>query len=351
MASPVEISLPGPVHRLLLIKPSSLGDIVHALPTLDALRRRFPSAEISWFVKAQWAGILERVRGVDRIWPVGPGLSDWLREIGRLRDHGFDLVVDLQGLFRSGAAAWLTGCGTRVGFANAREGSPLCYTHRVPVPTPEMHAVDRYRLVARALGCAETEPSFPIVPSQADGAQVRALLNAVGVDPESRWVAMLVSARWATKRWPVASFVSVAQQLRRQGIPVVVIGAASERAEAQDVAIRSGALDLSGQTSLTVLPALLQAAACLVTNDSGPMHVAAAMGTPVVAMYGPTSAVRTGPYGSRHRVLTAAVACRPCFSRTCRQAVPLECLSSIGPEQVVSAIRQSLGLELSVTTR
>lgn len=351
MASSVEHPLNPTVARLLLIKPSSLGDIVHALPAFVALRARFPQAELSWLVKAQWSGILARVQGLDRIWRVGPSLTDWLATIRQLREHQFDLVVDLQGLFRSGAAAWLTGCGTRVGFATAREGSPLCYTHRVPVPTPEMHAVDRYLLVAQAVGCtvdAAVSTACPIVPSAQDRDTARTLLQRAGVRDEQPWVAMSVSARWTTKRWRLESFIAVAQQLRRDGVPVVLIGAASDRADTQAVAEQAGAVDLSGQTGLELLPSVLQSAACFVTNDSGPMHVAAAMGTPVVALFGPTSEVRTGPYGARHRVLTAPVPCRPCFSRTCRHGVPLECLTSISSESVVLAVREIMNRDRTV---
>ncbi len=333
------MALPTSLRRILLIKPSSLGDIIHALPTFDALRRRFPEAELSWFVKAEWAGILERVTGLNRIWPVGTGLSAWLREIGRLRGHRFDLVVDLQGLFRSGAAAWLSGCGIRVGLANAREGSAWCYTHRIAVRDPELHAVDRYLLVAQALGCPATVPAFPLHPLEADRGMVHTLLARHGLGAGTRWVAMHVSARWPTKRWPLASFLAVARALQEDGLRVVVIGSASERPEAQEVASTTGAVDLAGQTSLPVLPALLKQAVCLVTNDSGPMHLAAAVGTPVVALFGPTSPVRTGPYGVGHRVMQTALPCQPCFSRTCRNQVPLECLTTIDPEQVIRAVR------------
>ncbi len=333
---------PANLRRILLIKPSSLGDIIHALPTFDALRRRFPEAELSWFVKAEWAGILERVIGLDRVWPVGRGLSAWLREIGRLRDHRFDLVVDLQGLFRSGAAAWLSGCGLRMGFANGREGSALCYTHRIAVPDPDLHAVERYLLVAQALGCPAAVPAFPLHPLEADRGMVHTLLGRHGVRAGTQWVGLHVSARWPTKRWPLASFVAVARALREDGLQVVVIGATSERPEAQEVAAATGAIDLTGETSLAVLPAVLERAACLVTNDSGPMHIAAAMGTPVVALFGPTSPVRTGPYGAGHLVMRTALPCQPCFSRSCRNQVPLECLTSIDPEQVIHAVRAAV---------
>ncbi|MGC3973632.1 MAG: glycosyltransferase family 9 protein [Nitrospira sp.] len=190
-----------PVRRILLIKPSSLGDIVHAMPTLSALRERFPDAEVTWLVKRQWASLVEVIQGVDHVCAVEQGLMGWLGRVRDLRAARFDLVVDLQGLFRSGAMAWLTGCSRRVGFANAREGSPFFYTQRVPVHTGLMHAVDRYLLVAEALGAArQKEPRFAFVDRPEDRQAGEALLTAAGIRASSPWIAMNVSARWETKR-------------------------------------------------------------------------------------------------------------------------------------------------------
>jgi ADP-heptose:LPS heptosyltransferase len=152
---------------------------------------------------------------------------------------------------------------------------------------------------------------------------------------------MNVSARWQTKRWPAASFAAVATQLAARGIgPLVVIGGQDEREVSGLVRSLTACpvVDLTGETPIGLLPALLSKACVLITNDSGPMHVAAAVGRPVVSIFGPTSAVRTGPYGAGHTVLTHDLPCRPCFSRVCRNAVPMECLESITPEQVVAAV-------------
>lgn len=334
-------------RRILLIKPSSLGDIVHAVPTLSALRAAFPQADIAWLVKRQWAGLLERVEGLDRIWPVEPSLAGWLGQIPKLRAAGFDLVVDLQGLFRSGAIARLTGCSTRVGFANAREGSPFFYTHRVPVPTRDMHAVDRYLLVAAALGALKGgKPEFRLRPLQADQEEVLRLLDGHGVKAGGPWIAMNVSARWPTKRWPLESFAAVADQIHQEGLgPVVLIGGPDERADAETIKrmMNNTPVDLTGETSVGLLPALLKSTALLLTNDSGPMHVAAAVGTPVVALFGPTSPLRTGPYGAEHRVIRSGVRCSPCFSRVCHNTVHLECLKTISPARVLEAVREQLG--------
>jgi len=339
-------------RRVLFIKPSSLGDIVHALPTLAALRQHCPQAHIAWLVKRQWAALLERVEGLDRVWAVDPGIAGWLSEVPRLRTERFDLAVDLQGLFRSAAMAWLAGCPVRVGFANGREGSPLFYTQRVAVPTPDMHAVDRYLLVADALGAARpATPQFRFKIPPADQEQVSAVLSRAGVRAGSSWIAMNVSARWPTKRWPAESFAVVAERLHQEGAgPVVLIGGPDDRAEAQTVKAlmkTSSMIDATGLTPLGLLPALLQSASVLLTNDSGPMHVAAAVGTPVIGLFGPTSPTRTGPYGKNHRVLARQLPCSPCFNRRCTNPVERECLVRIEPGEVLAAAREQIAGRLA----
>jgi heptosyltransferase-1 len=330
-------------HHILLIKPSSLGDIVHAMPTCAAIRRTYPKARLTWLVKRQWASLVERIDGVDRVWPVKSTLKGWLSQVPALRTEGFDLVVDLQGLFRSAAIGWLGGSPLLVGFENGREGSPWFYSRRVPVPQSEMHAVDRYLLVAKAVGAAESDtPEFRFRIPPTDYDEVDRLLIRSGVTPGTSWVAMNVSARWPTKRWPAESFAEVADRMLQEGYgAVVMIGGSDERAEVAAVSgmMKTPAIDLAGATTVGLLPALLSKASLLITNDSGPMHVAAAVGTPVVALFGPTSAVRTGPYGVGHGVLTGKVPCSPCFSRTCHNTLPLECLRLVSPQQVLSAVR------------
>ncbi|MEP6934790.1 MAG: glycosyltransferase family 9 protein [Nitrospirota bacterium] len=329
--------------RILLIKPSSLGDIVHAMPTCAAIRRAYPKARLTWLVKRQWAGLVERIEGVDRVWPVESTFAGWLSQISLLRAERFDLVVDLQGLFRSAAIGWLSGSPLLVGFTNGREGSPWFYSRRVPVPQLDMHAVDRYLLVAKAVGAVESgAPEFRFRIPHTDYDEIDRLLTRSGVTPGTSWVAMNVSARWPTKRWPAASFAEVADRLQQEGCgAVVLIGGSDERAEVIAVSgtMKTPAIDLAGATTVGLLPALLSRASLLITNDSGPMHIAAAVGTPVVALFGPTSAARTGPYGAGHGVLTGKVPCSPCFSRICHNPSPLECLRTVSPEQVLAAAR------------
>jgi lipopolysaccharide heptosyltransferase II len=186
---------------------------------------------------------------------------------------------------------------------------------------------------------------FRIPPTDYD--EIDRLLNRSGVTPGTSWVAMNVSARWPTKRWPAASFAEVADRLQQEGCgAVVLIGGPDERADVAAVGgtMKTPAIDLAGATTVGLLPALLSRASLLITNDSGPMHIAAAVGTPVVALFGPTSAARTGPYGLGHRVLATELSCRPCLSRTCQNPNQLECLTRISPEQVFAAVRDQLAV-------
>lgn len=334
------------VQRILLIKPSSLGDIVHALPVVSVLKECWPAAHITWLVKRQWADLVERAEGVDRVWPVDAAARSWLGQVRELRAERFDLAVDLQGLFRSGALARLSGAPRRIGFINGREGSPWFYTQLVPVPSVEMHAVDRYLSIAAALGARpQGTPQFRFKMLDADMAVVRDIFQRKGISVDRPWVAMNVSARWLTKRWPLSSFAVVLDQLHHEGLgPVVVIGSSDEQRDADQLRAltKSPFIDLTGAVPLGCLPALLSKAAAMITNDSGPMHVAAALEIPVVAMFGPTSAVRTGPYGVGHHVLTGQVPCSPCFSRVCRHSPEMECLHLIKPNDVVEAARRVL---------
>ncbi|MBI3355168.1 MAG: glycosyltransferase family 9 protein, partial [Nitrospirae bacterium] len=214
------------------------------------------------------------------------------------------------------------------------------------VPSAETHAVDRNLLVAAALGAApQGRPQFRFKLSDADMATVRDAFKRQSASIDKPWVAMNVSARWPTKRWPLRAFAVVLDQLHHEGLgPVAVIGSSDERHDADQLGAltKSPFIDLTGEVPLGCLPALLSKAALMITNDSGPMHVAAALGTPVLALFGPTSAVRTGPYGDGHRVLTEQVPCSPCFSRVCRHSPEMECLHLITPTDVVEAARRLL---------
>ncbi|MBQ27468.1 MAG: lipopolysaccharide heptosyltransferase II [Nitrospiraceae bacterium] len=334
-------------ERILLIKPSSLGDIIHALPTLAAIRRTFPAACISWLVKKEWAPILYRHPMLDDIIEGEFSATKLFALVASLRARRFDVVVDLQGLLRTGVLSLLSGAPVRIGFADAREGSSFFYTQRICGSMRKMHAVDRYLRLASALGAKERQPEFVLPDSPDEEGRRQALYTKVGLDGASKLIGIAPAARWVTKRWVAESFAAVADQLQHEGRNrVVFIGAANEKSEIARVkqAMKTKAADLTGLTTLGDLPAVVRRLCLLITNDSGPMHVAAAVGTPVVAVFGPTSQACTGPYGDGHAVLTSPVECRPCFRRYCHNSNTNECLRKVSVRDVVLAAQRMLQL-------
>ena len=347
--------MPTDFRNILLIKPSSLGDIVHALPTAAVLRRRFPAASLTWLVKREWADVLEGNPCIDRVLTVDLSLAGWPEAVRAVRRGQFDLVVDLQGLFRSALLGWLSRASVRIGFANGREASHWFYTRRVMVPDPLIHAVERYLLIPRALGAAPQTGAleFPLAADPAAELRLSQLLNSAGILPGTALVAVNAGARWPTKQWPPASFAQVADRLQKEGIRVVVIGGAAEHHPGTAVLrhMVTSPMDLVGKTGIKDLIALLRRVRLVITNDSGPMHLAAALGTRVVALFGPTDPGRTGPYGPGHMVFHSGVSCSPCLSRRCANPKALECLTSISPEEVfrraLAMVRGSGGMEES----
>ena len=325
-----------------MIKLSSLGDIVHALPVLHALKFRWPQARVDWLVDETYAGLLEGHPELDEVVPLPRRRSSApMRLAGVVRDlraRDYDTVVDLQGLFRSGLLAALAGGKLRVGFANGREFSPLFYNLRVEVPTMDMHAVDRYLLVAQALGAsADGAPEFTL-PEPEDARRV-----AEGALSEGGALNILVSpmTRWRTKCWPAERYAALADGLIGElQAKVCFLGSRADRRVIEGILVQMGkrAADLSG-TTLPELVALIREADILVTPDSGPMHIAAVVGTPVVALFGPTNPVRTGPYTRKAKVLRAPLACSPCYRRRCRT---IQCMKAITVDEVLGAVRELL---------
>ncbi len=352
----------GEVRRLLLVKPSSLGDVIHALPTAGALRRRFPAAHLAWLVEEESADVVRGTAAVDEV--IVSGRRRWLRALaagrgaGRtlgefrallrtLRAGNFDLVVDLQGLLKSAIYVLATGARMRVGLSTGREGSRLACTHVVEAPAGE-HAVERYLRAAWALGAPDGPRDFPIaVPPEAAAEADRILAEAggavAGVAGERGRLPLAVlhpAARWPTKQWTPEAFAAVGDRIAdAMGAAVVITGGRADvgAGEAVRTRMRRPALNLAGRTPLKVLAAILRRAAIMVTVDSGPMHLAAALGTPLVALFGPTAPSRTGPYGTGpRRVLQEVLPCVPCLERRCRIPDQRLCMRSLDPHRVAS---------------
>lgn len=339
-------------RRILIIKPSSLGDIVHALPLLDALRAHYPSSYIAWLVGSTFAPLLDGHPLLDEVIPfdrrrygrmLRSPAAAWafLQFLRDLRTRRFDFVVDLQGLFRSAFLAYASGARRRVGFANAREGAPFFYNQKVACPPELLHAVDRNVHVARQIGLEVDQPKFPLGLRENELAAVREKLNATTGGSIERFQAVVPGARWETKRWVPERLAAVidAAAASECGPPVLLGGPGDADYAARILAAcRTNPINLVGKTTLRELTALLALAERVVCHDSGPMHIAAALGKPTIAIFGPTDPQKTGPYSKNALVIRHDVPCAPCRHRTCDHH---SCMQKLDVEEVASALREN----------
>ncbi len=340
------IKLPREPRRILIVKPSALGDIVHTLPVLHLLRKRFKTAEISWLVVPAFASLLEGHRLLDHVllferrrfanlWRDASAAKGLMSFAMSLRKQQFDLVIDLQGLLRSGWISWQTRAPVRVGFAYAREGATTFYTHVVQTRTHEQHAIERYLDVCEALGCGRGPVVFDFdLPDSAKSSVTEMTANC------GDYAVLLPGTNWATKRWPAERFEGLIAPLRaRFGLSTIIAGGNDVRDMGRSW---NGALNLSGKTDLKQLVALIDRAKLVIANDSGPMHIASALHRPLVTIFGPTNPIRTGPYERLETVARLDIACSPCYSRKCSHC---SCMNWIGIDNILTQIQRTLANE------
>lgn len=329
-----------PARRIALVKPSALGDVVHALPVLSALRQRYPQAHISWVVNRTFEELLLGHPDLDEVIAFDRSLlkGNWLAALKKyrqlhdqLRGGQFDLVIDLQGLFRSGVMTLLTRAPRRVGLGGSREGASLFYTDIVDSPQRQsLHAVDRYWLVAQALGVGDRPRQFRVPVSVA----ARQWTEQTLAGWPRPWLVLAVGSAWETKRWRVEHFAALARQAHEHfGGTAIFIGTRSEAHLAQQTAslLTGPALDLSGATTLGQLAALLERADVMLANDTGPMHLAAALGRPVVAPYTCTRIALHGPYGSMAGAVATSIWCHGSYQKRCDR---MDCMVELTPDRL-----------------
>ncbi len=335
--------------KILILKPSSLGDVVQALPVLRCLKRHLPDSQIYWWIESSLAPLLEDdpdLAGVIRFerkrWAVPWNWGEVWSSMQSLRGHTFDWVIDLQCLARSGAFAWLANGALTVGLDEPREFARGYYDLIARRPSFLTHAVDWYLGVLPLLNIPAARdfqwlPDRPVVANT-----VRAKWPVDG----SRWVVLQPGARWTNKRWPLEYFAQLVEVLgvEHSNLRFAILGAASDRALGETLAHvqPDRCLDLTGRTSLREMVEWIRLSDLMVSNDTGPMHVAAALRKPVVALFGPTEPRRTGPYGQLDRVLQVQLPCVPCLKSRCTYAQPLECLKALPVSAPVAAARKLL---------
>ncbi|MEO6808780.1 MAG: glycosyltransferase family 9 protein [Isosphaeraceae bacterium] len=330
-------------ERVCLIKPSSLGDIVHALPVLSALRRQWPDARMAWVVNTGLRSLLDGHPDLDEVIPfdragfrLSPGgLAKFGRFLADLRRRRFDVTIDLQGLLRSGIMTAATGAKVRIGQPFAREGADQFYNHRLPPVSAEMHAVDRLLKVAEAFGADVSRPRFALATSIDDRRWARDVLS----ETASPRLVLNMGARWPTKRWPPSSFAALARRaVEERGASLIAVGAPEDRPLVEQLRTDLGSipvLDLCGKTTLPQLAALSAEADVFLSNDTGPLHLAAAAGARTVGVYTCTSPRATGPYGPRSVAVETCVACAASYLTRCQR---LDCMTELSPERVWPAL-------------
>jgi lipopolysaccharide heptosyltransferase I len=346
-------------RRILIVRLSALGDIVHAVPVLAALRRLEPGAEIDWLVEEAYEPILslvdglrqrivvrarpgrlvgqERPRGSSRF---AAGLAGYLGAVAFLRRQSYDVALDLQGLIKSAVWARLSGARRVIGFArdHLREPQAAWLYHERVVPPHPAHVIQKNLSLAAHLGALTTPVLLPLGAEMAP--EVRDAL--AGAVDGAAYAVLNPGAAWPNKRWPADRFGTLAAALRRRhGLVSLVTWGPSERALAEAiVAASGGAARLSPPTSVADLAALMRGAALVVSGDTGPLHIAAAMGAPLVGLYGPTWPERNGPWDPADVVISRADRCRCHHKRRCLTGAP--CIETISVDEVIEAADRRL---------
>lgn len=345
--------------RILIVKLSAIGDVIHTLPALNALREHYPTAHITWLVEAGAADLVVGHRALNRVivskrkhwFDQLKGRGRWtalseIREfLGELRDTRYDMVIDFQGLLKSGVLVWLARGKRKIGFDKGmqhQEYSYLFLNDRVPPVDMEVHALTRGLKLLTAMGINTAKVVYHIPFSEKDREAVRDLLRGQQVSGTRPLVAINPVALWETKLWLNDRFALLADRLVNDyRVDVVFTGGPSDRQIVDDIRsmMKATAANLAGRTSLNMLAALYRQSALLVTTDTGPMHLAAAMDTPVVALFGPTAPWRTGPFGPGHQVIRTAPVCSPCFKRRCDHH-RCRCMTDISVDMVLWHIQR-----------
>lgn len=324
------------------------------MPVLRVIKRAWPHAQVYWWIEAAFAPLLEGDPDLDGLFIFrrkGWQTVAWWREVWQtvaaVRSHRFDYVLDLQGLSRSAFFAWLANGAVAAGLDNEREGrreAAQIFYDVLARPSPRgTPAADRYLGMLEILGLP-IDWNFQWLPQRKPvAARVQESAASLAAPSESaarqRWVMLLPGARWMNKRWPAESFAQTAALLRAQDpdLRFAVLGVAGDKPLAELIcrANPDHCVDLTGKTSLPEMIEWLRLADLVISNDTGPLHVAAALERPIIAIYGPSDPDYTGPHGQRDAVLQCAdLPCVPCMSQTCDYADPLACMKAITPELV-----------------
>jgi len=343
--------------RILIVKLSSLGDVIQTLPALFLLRKKYPDAHITWLIEEESAELVVGHPLIDNIivfrkkrWLSGGAnyrrLAQTVYEtanfIKELRFYSYDLVIDFQGLLKSGILVGISRGKRKRGFYPGREKSHLFLNEKVPYPVASLHAVDRYIFLLNSLGCSCQSPEFFISIQQEQRERIAKFFQLKGITFNNPIVILHPGTRWESKLWEEKKWAMLGDLLYDKNYAQVIFtGSRQDRSLIRRVAkqMRFPGINTAGELKLKELAFLQTQADVVVVPDSGPMHLAAALGRPVVALFGPTDPSRTGPYGDIHSVIFRPIECRPCFRRKCSFN---KCMTEISVREVWEATQPYL---------
>jgi heptosyltransferase-1 len=335
-------------RRILIVLLGSIGDVVRALPLLGRLRRGYPAAHIAWAVEPKSRSVLEGHRWLDEliVYPRDEAPWSFLRFLRQVRNRRFDLVLDLQRHLKSGITTWVSGAPHRLGFAreNAKEFNHLFSNQHIPFQPPMRLKLLQYQAFADTLKLAPGPIEFGLEPAAEELAFARELLAAA---PAPR-LGIILGSSWPSRWYFPEAIAAVAREIARPaadlaGLHSVLLGGPAEARLASQVSAcvpKLPLLNLVGRTSLRQLGAVFTQCAAAFGPDSGPMHIAAAVGCPVVSLWGATAPERSAPWGFSQFALKGEIPCHPCYLRRC--PIGRECMRRIEPQAVVEALRRAL---------
>ena len=316
--------------RFLIVRLGSLGDVVHAIPAVAALIARHPTARVDWIVDPRYVDLVQRVERIGHVIPLDTrqGWGSLIGTARRLRDEHYDAVVDLQGLLKSAVLARVAGAQRTIGFSRAHLREPLArflYTETHD-PGDAVHVIDKGLALMRALGVQETTARFPLGESPPTRPGTYILINP--------------SAAWPNKRWPPERFGALAAAIRaRHHVESMVLwGPGEEGLAAAVVAASNGAAKAAPPTTILDIVALARGAQLMISGDTGPTHIGGAVGTPIVALFGPTRAERNGPWSPADISISRFDQCVCHYERRCRRTQP--CIDDISVDEVLAAVER-----------
>jgi len=331
-------------ERILVIKLRYVGDVILSTPVLSRLRGAWPKARITMLVNRGTEGVLQGHPDVDEVLVNERSFINSIRLVGTLRSREFDAVIDLTDGDRSAILARATGAKVRIGYNSEARWRGWLYTTVILADRFKMHTVPYHLAVTDELGLTGPLLSPSLIVGEGPVITAEKLIREIGIDPNQPFVCLHPGARWWFKSWPAERFAALADLIQQEThTPALFLGSNQDKAIVSQIAgsMRTVHRNLAGRTGLQELAGVLKRASLMISNDNGPMHMAAAMRVPIVGLFGPTDPLIWGPWGEGHRTFYKGLDCRACFHPDCFRGEQ-NCMKLISLEEVWEAVRERL---------